>query len=420
MPEKNKSNRHHLTSGRFIFSHTTDREQRRRELLGKAGAFLENSIDAHLNSSPLAVPVLDPATYTGVPSIPQTGHWFRVPLSKGMSGDGSEYHIYVKRGASQNTCIFLSGGGVAWNEYTAAHPSSMETAAAAAPGFYWNNLRPVTQMMNIGVGITEASSQRNPFRDWNFAVITYATGDFHIGNGSLDYKAEDGSREILHFHGYQNFHAAMMAAVRFFPEPERLLIAGDSAGAFAVPALAGEIADQYYSSCEDITLLSDSALLKFNKWRRTVKDIWGSPEKFWLPVTSDNIVTDWYRNLAMQHPGRFRCLFAGSTHDFLLSAYYNDVAHETFRTDAEVQDTYYRQFCDEIRELQKIDPSMRFYIYDWKNILRSGSGTIHTAVRQPYFYHHRKNGTSMAAWLEDAVSGNVYDVGMSLLSESGT
>ena len=55
------------------------------------------------------------------------------------------------------------------------------TVAAGAPNYYWNNLRPFTQFMNINIGITETDTARNPFDDWNFVVITYATGDFHVG-----------------------------------------------------------------------------------------------------------------------------------------------------------------------------------------------------------------------------------------------
>ena len=61
------------------------------------------------------------------------------------------------------------------------------------------------------------------------------------GNHDFPYEAEDGSQQILHFHGHGNFRAGMEAGKRYFPQAEKLLIAGDSAGAFAVPALTGEI-----------------------------------------------------------------------------------------------------------------------------------------------------------------------------------
>ena len=57
-----------------------------------------------------------------LPDDPREMTWYRVPLEKGLSGDGSEYYIYVKLADPKKLCIFFSGGGVAWNEYTAARP----------------------------------------------------------------------------------------------------------------------------------------------------------------------------------------------------------------------------------------------------------------------------------------------------------
>ena len=44
-------------------------------------------------------------------------------------------------------------------------------------------------------------------------------------------------------------------------------------------------------------------------------------------------------------------------------------------------------------------------------------GTVHTAVRERQFYHKTRSGETMAEWLFDAVNGNIYDVGMDLLSD---
>ena len=76
---------------------------------------------------------------------PEEMRWYRVPLPEGISGDGSGYHTYISKGRSNNLCIILSGGGVAWNEYTAARPVTGGKVAAGLPNFYWNNLRPFNE-----------------------------------------------------------------------------------------------------------------------------------------------------------------------------------------------------------------------------------------------------------------------------------
>ena len=205
----------------------------------RAGDFFENSIGKTIADTALAAPVLD--------GEPQLRTWYRVLIPAGVSGDGSEYYIYIKKAASDHLCLFFSGGGVAWNEYTAARPVTGGKVVAGMPNYYWNNLRPFTQIMNIHTGITEAANPLNPFNDWNFVIITYATGDFHVGNNNFPYEAEDGSEQVVHFHGYHNFQEAMKISAKLFPNPDKLLIAGDSAGAFAVPALSGEIMEQTYS-----------------------------------------------------------------------------------------------------------------------------------------------------------------------------
>lgn len=375
----------------------------------RVGDFVENSIGKVMEDRNKLADEL--------PDDPKDMTWYRVSLDRGLSGDGSEYYIYVKKADPDKLCVFLSGGGVAWNEYTAARPVTGGKVAAGLPNYYWNNLRPFTQLMNINVGITDISSDKNPFKDWSFVVITYATGDFHIGNNDYPYKSEEGKDEVLHFHGYVNFRESMKVAKKLFPSPSKLLIAGNSAGAFAVPALAGEIVDDYYPNARNITVFSDSGQLLYKNWRKTAKNIWMTKESLWKPIVSDNITLDWYKALYAKYGDRFKFLYSSSTRDYLLSAYYNDIIRKKYETDSEVQDEYYHQLIQMVKELKSITPSFGIFINDWKLPLITMGGTVHTSVRELHFTAFTQNGISMANWLIDAVEGKVYDVGMDLLRE---
>ncbi|MBQ7679879.1 MAG: pectin acetylesterase [Butyrivibrio sp.] len=382
-------------------------EERSETLASHVGDFVENSLGKAVEQPIFLAPFLE--------GSPEPMTWYSVPLSTGCSGDGSEYHIYVKVGTLNRLCVFFSGGGVAWNEYTAARPVTGGKMAAGLPNYYWNNLRPVTQIMNINVGITDLFSETNPFRDWCFVVITYSTGDLHVGDGEFEYEAVDGSRQTLHFHGYRNFLSAMEVGKRLFPEPESLLIAGNSAGAFAVSALAGEVAQGFYPNCGDVTLLSDSGQLLYKDWRRTARDIWRSPEWIWQPVNSDNITLCWFRELYHTYGRRFRYLYSTSIHDYLLSAYYSDVTFKRYRTDAEVQEAFFHQTVEMVHELKAIDPEFGIYLNDWHIPLVTKGGSVHTTVREVYFTTLSQDGVTQAQWLADAVAGRVYDVGLSLI-----
>ena len=347
---------------------------------------------------------------------PQNNIWYRIMIPEGKTADGSEYHIYIKKASSNNLCIFLSGGGVAWNEYMADRPISGGAVISGLPNYYWNNLRPLTRIMNINNGITEIGNPFNPFDDWNFIIITYATGDFHVGGNDFKYISESGEEKIIHFNGLKNFEAGMNRGKEFFDSPEKLLIAGDSAGAFAVPALTPRILENYYPDCLDITLLSDSAQLLYSDWKKTAKDIWGAPNDIYSALSSENITLDWYKRLYSEYGGRLTYLYASSTRDYLLSAYYNDVINHKYKSEPLIQDEFHKKMREMLGQLKDITSRFGLFIYRWP-ALQMPSGTVHTCVRHKRFYLKNLSGISMADWLMNAVNGTVYDVGMDFIEK---
>lgn len=347
---------------------------------------------------------------------PQNNIWYRIMIPEGKTADGSGYHIYIKKASSNNLCIFLSGGGVAWNEYMADRPISGGAVISGLPNYYWNNLRPLTRIMNINNGITEIGNPFNPFDDWNFIIITYATGDFHVGGNDFKYISESGEEKIIHFNGLKNFEAGMNRGKEFFDSPEKLLIAGDSAGAFAVPALTPRILENYYPDCLDITLLSDSAQLLYSDWKKTAKDIWGAPNDIYSALSSENITLDWYKRLYSEYGGRLTYLYASSTRDYLLSAYYNDVINHKYKSEPLIQDEFHKKMREMLGQLKDITSRFGLFIYRWP-ALQMPSGTVHTCVRHKRFYLKNLSGISMADWLMNAVNGTVYDVGMDFIEK---
>ena len=385
----------------------------------RMGDLVEERIGQHIIEKDKEARVLE----EGAMAYPHV--WYRVPLADGQSGDGSEYHVYLKAAHSDRLVIFFSGGGVAWNDYTAARPVTGGKVAAGLPHFYWNNLRPFTQIMNINIGITETGNKDNPFEDWSFVIITYTTGDLHVGDNDYTWRDDEAGEEgVVHFHGYRNFLAAMKKAKEYFPNPEKILIAGDSAGAFAVPALAPEVADDWYPACGDITCFSDSGQLLYDGWRRTAEDMWKAKPGIAEAIHTPNITLDWYQRLYARKGDSIRYLYACSVRDYLLSAYYNDVENEEFTSDAEIQEAFYAQFKEMLAGLKRITPGFRFYINDFPNIMiiKKGmkGGTAHTCVREKFFYLPNREGISMAKWLSDAVNGEMYDCGMALIDEKST
>ena len=389
----------------------------------KIGDRAEQAIGSVIEKTPLEAPELlvRPGTRPAyISPEPEPHQWYRVPVEGAKTADGSEYHIYVKKGASDHLCVFLSGGGIAWNPYTAARPVTGGKVLAWEPNYYWSNLRPFTQVFNIGIGITDNSARRNPFRDWNFVVITYATGDMHLGRNTYTYTDEDGVEQRLFFNGYENFLMSMRIAKTLFPQADKLLIAGESAGAFAVPALAEQIHQEFYPSCHDVTLFSDSALLVNKDWKKTAREVWNVPDRTAQDIKGKNLTLDWYRAVYRRRGDQYKYLYACSTRDYLLSAFYNDLRNREYNTDERMQRIFTRQLSAMVSALLKLNPSFGIYLYDWRRPILYRGGTIHTMVRQPEFYLHRRGVPSMAAWLEEAVEGKPSCVGLQLLDKKKT
>lgn len=361
----------------------------------------ENKLSNAIEGSDLEAPVLEALEDA------EALKWYKVNLENGKSGDGSSYHIYVKKGADAINgplCIFFSGGGVAWDKWMAKHPASSGKIMAGEPNYYWNNLRPVTQLMNIGIGITDLREKKNPFYEWNFVVITYSTGDFHIGQSEYIYDEDKAEEGRVYFHGYNNFKESMAVAKAMFNSPEKLLIAGDSAGGFAVSMLSDEIIDLYYPDCKNVSLFSDSSQLLNDEWKDIVQNVWKVTKKCADIVQSPNLVIDGYTYLYKKYGDSINYLYAGSPNDYLLSSFRNDVINHKYKTDKDIQAEYEKEFYEMLSQLKAITPNFNIHEYSFKNKIHGGGGTVHTVVRTPYFYIAKKNGKSMSTWLYDTVN----------------
>ncbi|MCF0146517.1 MAG: alpha/beta hydrolase fold domain-containing protein [Eubacterium sp.] len=336
--------------------------------------------------------------------------WYRLTLPEGKSGDGSEYFIYVKKADSKKFCIFLSGGGIAWDARSAAHSFNGGRALGNLPKYYWSNLRPITQGKNISFGMTRTSLAENPFSDWNMVIIGYSTGDMHVGNGELQYKGKEGEDKTLYFNGYNNFRAAMNRIVEIFKDPEELLICGDSAGAFATPALAMPILKEYYTSCPRVTCFSDSALLINPHWKETIRDCWNAEPFAYDPISTDNNTIDWYRRLYETFGDSINYLYAGSPRDHVLARYYMDMCERDVTLKQSI--AYFQmRMAKMAKELKAITPKFGLFQYSFIDSPME-KGTAHTICRTPRFYKpDAGTGVAMSKWLGDAVNGNIYDVG---------
>ena len=123
---------------------------------------------------------------------------------------GDPFRVTVRDTDSKDLMIYLQGGGACWSQKCAAN----KTAGAGIQPIGWTNADP----------------DFNPvFFDYDVVFVAYCDGSVFSGDNVV--KKPDGSIERRH-RGLANLSAALDIALERFPDPERIVLAGSSAGGY--------------------------------------------------------------------------------------------------------------------------------------------------------------------------------------------
>lgn len=344
--------------------------------------------------------------------------WLKIYLPEATCAFGDPYCVHVKKGDPRKLVFYFCGGGVSWDKESAKWPSSPETAATGHVGLYTVCADPVPAMYAIEMdennGI-HSTGEENPFADWSEVMVPYATGDFHTGTGDLQFTAADGTERVLHHHGYLNLQKVLKLTKELFPELDRLLICGESAGAFAVPALSGDVMETY-PACADVTILCDSAIVPYGDWAQTAREVWRCPEHIAAPVHSDNIVTDWFTALYEKYGDRPRYLFTCGCRDHVLMLYWHYAVDGQFILEMPYAEAFREALKKMISSFKALTPRFSLYIHDFmKESL--APGVQHCIIGNPLYTQGMIEGVTPVKWLTDAMDGLAYDVGTGLLEQ---
>ncbi|EPX61945.1 hypothetical protein D187_009848 [Cystobacter fuscus DSM 2262] len=171
-----------------------------------------------------------------------TYDWSKVELPGTTCGNGSQYKFFVHRSTtgSQNLLFFFEGGGACWDYDTCSGRAGV--IGAANPNGITDDY--MTQFTAKYVSpIVNGADPGLPFRsrtdivtkDWNIVYMPYCTGDVHVGNNVATYADQTGQQPPLSWHhsGYKNSLAAINYAKVQFPNVQKLLVTGFSAGGTA-------------------------------------------------------------------------------------------------------------------------------------------------------------------------------------------
>ncbi len=326
---------------------------------------------------------------------PEVGKWYEVSVDGTQSSDGSEWHGIFKKGVENKVVVYFFGGGVSITPETSEGGNK----------FYATNMTGQDFVAEGGIG---SNTENNPFKDWSFLVIPYATGDFHSGTGIYE-----GKKTVYHT-GYSNYAAFVEQVKPYVGESDTLLVTGFSAGGFATSLLADDVIDRF-PIVKNITVCVDSSLLLYDGWHETAVNLWQSPEDISNRLTTDNLVLDSLTALHEKRGASVKILFDCSYRDDTLQQYQAYIRTGTMTKDKENGDLFQEDLTEMVKGLQENIPGIGIYI--WKHAEDAKThNTQHTIISSNAF-DKLEDGVSVADWIYAAVNGNVQSHGLALLEK---
>lgn len=165
----------------------------------------------------------------------------------GYPGTDPRFSFWARKGKSRNLAIYFEGGGACWDNGTCSYP--LVGLPPEVPQFFVPQVPPGTDPATMD-GIFKTDNPANPVRDWDMVYIPYCTGDIHIGSATKTYTSvgnaalglPPGVPLTIQHRGFDNFMVVLEWARKNFKNPNKVLVAGSSAGGYGATANAPWVA----------------------------------------------------------------------------------------------------------------------------------------------------------------------------------
>ena len=335
-------------------------------------------------------------TFPKLSGEPELGIWYEIPVESAKSSDGSEWHGIFRKGTENKVVVYFFGGGVSITPET----------SEGGKEFYATNMTAQDFVAQGGIG---SNAEGNPFKDWSFIVIPYATGDFHAGTGIYE-----GKKTVYHT-GYSNYSAYVEQVKQYIGEPDTLLVTGFSAGRFGTSLLADDVIDRF-PTAENVTVCVDSSLLLYEGWHDTAVNLWETPAQIADRLTTNNLVLDSLTALHEKRGDSVKILFDCSYRDDTLMQYQSYIDSGKMDKTKALGDNFQRDLKEMVNGLQTNIPDVGIYV--WSNGEDADThNTQHTIISANVF-DKLGHDRSVGEWIYDAVNGDVKTYGLELLDKT--
>lgn len=271
---------------------------------------------------------------------------------------GAPYQVSVLDQQSDNLMIYLQGGGACVSVICQATTEATPRGVPAR-------------------GVMDTKDVENPVAGWNIVYVPYCDGS--VFGGDKDFTNPSDTMGTRYHHGQRNFSAALDLALKHFPNPRKVLLAGSSAGGWGTVYHRGLVRSQYPNA--ELTVFNDAGI-GFAVNNPAVADEWGATNHrppSCMECQSHPHMTYFVRYMLEHDPGTW-------VGDF--SSYGDSVIRRfTFSPDAA---TFKEQLLTEtaISATAYPDRYKRFFI----------QGESHTALLSQ-FHTAQVNGVTVAQWL---------------------
>ncbi len=327
----------------------------------------------------LALPLLGQTTYTvSAASLPK-GWTAIAPGGNTICADGTSYEFFVRPVTdTQKLMIYFQAGGACWDGATCDDDSLLY-----AKGVDYGALDKYR-------GIFDFNNPENPVADYNVAFVTYCSADVHTGSRDVTFSDPLGYQKLMRFQGFVNSAAALKWVYANYPNPERVLVAGSSAGAMGSIFFAEPIMSQY--TTVPVVQLGDGYVgVMPQDWPGL--EVWG---------TRANIPGALRQAMALATPANFATKLYQSAAELLPQRTFSE-----FTTASDVfQISYYaaaggqpREWPDLMRQsIGQLDQEGNFRSY-------VADGTDHAILPFDRFYTTQIDGVRFRDWFAALING---------------
>ena len=345
------------------------------------------------------------------------GNWHSVPMKGGtMCSDGSAYEIYIRKGSSKNLMIYFAGGGACWDGYSASRPITLMSAlggnSRSLKSFYFPKLQWFYPQAMGGIG--DSKDPKNAFRDWDIVFVPYCTGDMHIGEFTNTY-IYNGKKIEIHHKGRKNSLAALDWVFGNFRDADKIMVLGESTGAFASAFYAPLVADHYAD--RKIYSLCDAAMLTSSRWKEILDTVWNSQSRKNLGFKiGKDIFEDALIHRTDSVTRQIKYLHSNTLYDDVFTKFSAVLNHQSTASNDFI-DQWTANTKASMTRLSDADIDYNFFITNWGYDPKK-HGTQHTITTNEFYHKCTADGVSYAEWLKrNVIDDENLSLGQTLIQQ---